>query len=92
MYKAILHIELLILYCVSLIMVTITRHIFINISQTEYFSAVKFAMGTNNKNFTFFLWYQNLQKFGKMLKNQTGLLSSSMQETLPLLSSGWFKV
>ena len=32
-------------YCVSLIMVTITRHIFINIFQMEHFSAVKFAMG-----------------------------------------------
>ena len=31
-------------YCVSLIMVTITRHIFINIFQTEQFSAVKFAL------------------------------------------------
>ena len=32
-------------YCVSLIMITITRHIFINIFQMELFSAVKFAMG-----------------------------------------------
>ena len=29
-------------------MVTITRHVFINISQTEHFSAVKFAMGYEN--------------------------------------------
>ena len=32
-------------YSVSLIMVTITRHVFINISQTEHFSAVKSDMG-----------------------------------------------
>ena len=37
-------------YCVSsLIMVTITRHVFINIFQTESFSAVKFAMGYEKK-------------------------------------------
>ena len=29
----------------SVIMVTITRHVFINIFQTEHFSAVKFYMG-----------------------------------------------
>ena len=32
-------------YCVSLIMVTITRYIFINIFKTEHFSAVKYAKG-----------------------------------------------
>ena len=37
--------QLHISYCVSLIMVTITRHIFINIFHIEHFSAVKFAMG-----------------------------------------------
>ena len=37
--------QLPISYCVSLIMVNITRDIFINIFQTEHFSAVKFAMG-----------------------------------------------
>ena len=44
--------QLPISYCVSLIMVTITGHIFINIFQTEHFSAVKFAMGyEKNMNF-----------------------------------------
>ena len=32
-------------YGVSLIIVTITRHVFINIFQTEYFSAVKYCHG-----------------------------------------------
>ena len=41
-------------YCVSLIMVTITRHIFINIFQAECFSAVKFVMGYE-KNMVFLL-------------------------------------
>ncbi len=41
-------------YCVSLIMVTITSHIFINIFQTVHFSAVKFDRG-NEKNMSFFL-------------------------------------
>ena len=36
-------------------MVTITRHIFINIFQTENFSAVKFAMGYEKKNMSF-MW------------------------------------
>ena len=46
MHKAILYTAVAyILYCVSLIMVTITRHIFINIFQTKHSSAVKVAMG-----------------------------------------------
>ena len=36
-------------YCVSLIMVTITSHVFIIIFWTEIFSAVKFAMGLYEK-------------------------------------------
>ena len=52
MYEAILYIQLPISYCVSLIMVTITRHVFINIFQTEHFLAVKFSMGYV-KNMTF---------------------------------------
>ncbi len=41
-------------YCVSLIMVTITSHIFINMFQTVHFSAVKFTRG-NEKNMSFLL-------------------------------------
>ncbi len=41
-------------YCVSLIMVTITSHIFINIFQTVHISAVKFDSG-NEKNISFLL-------------------------------------
>ena len=37
--------QLPISYCVSLIMVTITRHVFTNIFQMEHCSAVEFAMG-----------------------------------------------
>ena len=37
--------HLTISYCVSLIMVAITRHSFISIFQTEHISAVKFDMG-----------------------------------------------
>ena len=36
-------------HCVSLVMVTINSHIFINIFQTECFSAVKFDMGYEKK-------------------------------------------
>ncbi len=41
-------------YCVSLIMVSITSHIFINIFQTVHFSAVKFTTD-NEKNMSFLL-------------------------------------
>ncbi len=41
-------------YCVSLIMVTITSHIFINIFQAVHFSAVKFTRG-NEKTMSFLL-------------------------------------
>ncbi len=53
-------------YCVSLIMVTITIHIFINIFQTVHFSAIKFTW-VMRKIWAFF-WYQNLRKFEKNLK------------------------
>ena len=45
-------------------MVTITRHIFIDIFQTEHISAVKFDMGYD-ENMSFLVTYQNLQKFEK---------------------------
>ncbi len=41
-------------YCVGLVMVTITSHIFINIFQTVHFSAMKFTRG-NEKNTSFLL-------------------------------------
>ena len=44
--------QLPISYCVTLIMVTITGYDFINIFQTEHFSAVKFATGYE-KNMSF---------------------------------------
>ena len=47
-------------FWVTLIMVTITRHIVINIFQTEHFSAEKFAMGL--WELWAFLLYQNLKK------------------------------
>ena len=39
-------------YCVSLIMVTITRHVFMIFFQTEHLLAMKFDMG-NEKNMSF---------------------------------------
>ena len=53
MYEVILYIAVAyIAYCVSLIMVTITKHIFINIFQTEHLSALKYAKGYK-KNMSF---------------------------------------
>ena len=44
MYEAILYIIVAFFLLWKLIMVTMTGHIFINILQTEHFSALKFAM------------------------------------------------
>ena len=51
MYEAILHTAVAYI-CVSLIMVTITRQVFIDIFQTEHFLTVKFSMGYE-KNMSF---------------------------------------
>ena len=53
MYETILYIAVAYIL-LSLIMVTITKHIFINIFLTEYFLAVKFFMGYEKNNT--FLW------------------------------------
>ena len=51
-------------HCISLIMVTITGHIFINIFQTVHFPAVKITRG----NYELSFYTKNLKKFGKKLK------------------------
>ena len=56
-------------YCVGLIMVTISRHIFINIFQICHELIVI-------RRIWAFVWYQNLQKFEKKLKNRTWLLAA----------------
>ena len=74
MYKAILCITEnlpMISYCVGLFMVTIPKHIFINILQTEHFSAIKFGMGYE-KNLSFLVIQKSPKE--KSCKNQTGLL------------------
>ena len=48
MYEAILYNAVAYYYpiiCVSFTMVTITRHVFINLFQTEHFLAAKFSVG-----------------------------------------------
>ena len=60
------------LYCVSLIMVTITRHVFINIFQTEHFSSVKFAMGYE-KNIMSFLVIAKCLNFEEKKVEKIGL-------------------
>ena len=52
-------------------MVTITRHVSIDIFQMEHNSGVKYDTGMAC---VIILWYQNLQKFEKKMKNRTGLL------------------
>ena len=51
------------LQCISLIMITIIRHVFINIFQMEHFLAVKFTMGYE-KNMSFLV----IEKSPKVLK------------------------
>ena len=47
--------------CLCLIMVTLTRHVFINIFHTEHFSDVKFAMGYE-KNMSFLVIAKKFEK------------------------------
>ena len=76
-HKKRLHIlQLPIPYCVSLIMVTITSHIF----QTVHFSAVKFTRG-NEKNMTFLL----IPKFQKVWKNFEAIGPGSFKWNLTIL-------
>ncbi len=66
-YKKRLHILQLpipLAYCVSLIMVTITSHIFINIFQTVHFSTVKLNRG-NEKNMSHLLIPKSLKVWKK---------------------------
>ena len=74
-YKAILiwKLQLAISYCVILIVVTMTRHIFINIFQTEHSLAVIFDMGYE-KNMSFFVIPKSPNVWKKSWKNRTGLL------------------
>ena len=72
--------QLPISYC-SLIMVTITRHIFINNFQTEYISAMKFDRGYE-KNMSFLvIWYHNLQKFEKIRLGSFKSCQNAMQSS-----------
>ncbi len=65
-------------YCVSLIMVTIHSHIFIDIFQTVRFSAVKFTRG-NEKNMGFLLIPKSLKVWEKSEANGPGTFK--MEET-----------
>ena len=53
-------------------MVTITRHIFINISETEQFSAVKFATGYE-KNMSFLVITKSQKVWKKVEKIGLGI-------------------
>ncbi len=64
-------------YCVSLIMVTITSHIFINIFQTVHFSAVKFTKG-NEKNMSFLLIPKSLKVWEKSEAIGLGTFNSNI--------------
>ncbi len=59
--KRVCILQLLIPYCVSLIVVIITSHIFVNIFQTEHFIAVNFTRG-NEKNMNFLLIPKSLKE------------------------------
>ncbi len=61
-------------YCVSLIMVTITSHTFINIFQTVHFSAMKLTRG-NEKNIGFPLIPKSL----KVLKKSQAIVSRTFK-------------
>ena len=65
-------------YCSSLIyMVIIARHVFINIFQTEHFSAVKFAIA-DKKNLSFLVIPTSLKVWKKVEKIGLGFLNDSI--------------
>ena len=59
--------QLPISYCVSSIMVTIKKHFFINIFQTEHFLAVNFSMGYE-KNMSYLVIAKSPKVWKKKLK------------------------
>ena len=82
--------------CVSLIMVTITRHIFINIFQMERFKAVKFAL--SYEKYMRFLVIPKSIKFLKSSKDRTGILEAvtdkisfftTLHQTLNIHKKSW---
>ena len=73
MYEATLYIAVAYIYCVSLIMVTVTRHVFIDIFLTEQFSAVKLVMGYE-KNISFLVVPKHPEVWKKLGENKDRLL------------------
>ena len=67
-------------YCVSLIMVTITGHFFIDILQTEHISAVKFDTGYE-KNMSVLLMPKSLKVLKFFWKDRTELLIASFESS-----------
>ncbi len=79
----------LIVYSVSLIMVTITSHIFMNIFKTVHFSAVKFTSG-NEKNMSFLLVPESPKVWNKSEAIGPGTLSRmSPMSASPGLKWDW---
>ena len=75
MYKAILYIAATYILLCKIIMLTITKHVFINLFQTEHFSAVKFAMGyKKNTSFLVIAKSHKAWKKKKSWKDRTGIL------------------
>ena len=83
------HCSCLYLFCANLIMVTITRHVFINIFQTEHFSAIKCDMGYE-KNMNFLVI--SLKKvWKKVLKIGLGLFKHLKEKWLTCMKSSTLK-
>ena len=77
------HCQLPIAYCVSLIMVKVTWHIFIYIFQTEHLLAMKY--GTDyEKNMSFLVIPRSLKIWKKLKKKRTGLLNNFHNVTVLL--------
>ena len=74
-------------YCVSLIMVTITSHIFINIFQTVHFSAVKFTRG-NEKNMSFLLIPKSQKVWKKSEASGPGSFKGGMPSSKSFVKFG----
>ena len=70
-------------YGVGSVMITITRHVFINIFQMEYFSAVKHAMDYE-KNMSFLVIAKSLKSLKKVEKIGLGFFKLNVNYNITI--------
>ena len=89
--------QLPICYCVSLIMVTITRRIFTNIFKLEHISAVNLNFPWVMRKMWTFFWFQKAwgEKRSRLLFYMgllNGQISCQMERSFNVCKVGWFTI